>query len=287
VTVRAHVEPERVTIGTRFRYVVEVSTDAGTEVVFAQPAERIGKFDIVDFGIEPAVQQIGKTLVRRWYTLVGYEPGDQVLTSPPVRYRDGDQQREVAAVETHVTVESVLAQTSEANDIRDIKPPEPVPVDWRPYYLVGGGLLAAVLLAFALYRVLNRERRGLPAAPARPAHEVALGELERLRARDLVAQGAFKEYYSTLSTIVRTYLEQRFGLRAPEMTTEEFLLVTARDARLAPAHRRLLGEFLGESDLVKFAKHLPTIADSERAFAAARRVVEETAGRPEEQRAAG
>ena len=72
------------------------------------------------------------------------------------------------------------------------------------------------------------------------------------------------------------------------MTTEEFLLATARDGRLVAAHRRLLGEFLVESDLVKFARHLPTIADTERAWAAARRFVDETAAaRREMLRAAG
>ena len=75
------------------------------------------------------------------------------------------------------------------------------------------------------------------------------------------------------------------------MTTEEFLLTTAREGRLEAAHRRLLGEFLSESDLVKFARHLPTIADSERAWGAAKRFVDETAPPPtvpvEERRAAG
>jgi hypothetical protein len=61
------------------------------------------------------------------------------------------------------------------------------------------------------------------------------------------------------------------------MTTEEFLLAAARAGRLAPLHRRLLGDFLVESDLVKFARHVPSIADSERAFDAARRFVDETA----------
>ena len=97
------------------------------------------------------------------------------------------------------------------------------------------------------------------------------------------------EHYTTLAAIVRTYVEQRFGLRAPEMTTEEFLGVSARDARLAGSHRGLLGQFLGECDLVKFARHVPTVNDGERALAAATRFVEETAEReaPEEIRAAG
>src|SRR5207245_506058 len=83
----------------------------------------------------------------------------------------------------------------------------------------------------------NRPKRAAPSAPRRPPHEIAAAELERLRGRRLVEHGAFKEYYSALSDIVRRYLEDRFKLRAPEMTTEEFLLATARDGRLMPAHR--------------------------------------------------
>jgi hypothetical protein len=91
--------------------------------------------------------------------------------------------------------------------------------------------------------------------------------------------GEFKEFYSTLSDIVRRYLEDRFRVRAPEMTTEEFLAATARGAALERSHRALLGTFLAESDLVKFARFVPTLGDSERAFAAAERFVDDTAER--------
>jgi hypothetical protein len=143
--------------------------------------------------------------------------------------------------------------------------------------------VAAALRLRAWRRPAAAVRR--PRAP----HELAAEELERLRARGLVAEGAFKEFYSGLSAIVRTYLERRFALRAPEMTTEEFLLASARDGRLLPAHRRLLGDFLAESDLVKFARHLPTMAAAERAWTAGRRFVDETAAAASvgEQRAAG
>jgi len=292
VEVQAHVEPDKVTIGTRFRYVVDVISTRGAEVVVEQPAERLGDFEIVDFGVEKPVVRDGQTVLTRWYRLVGYRPGDHVIESPPVKYRVASEEQQVASpAETSVTVESLLAQTPNATDIRDIKAPEPVPVDWRPYYVLGGGIALLLAMAAALYRLLNRPARGMPAPPPRPPHEIAADALADLRRRNLIAVGAFKEYYSALSGIVRTYLEQRFRLRAPEMTTEEFLLTTARDGRLEAGHRRLLGDFLSESDLVKFARHLPTMADSERAWDAARRFVDETAPTPpvrlEERRAAG
>ncbi|HLY37551.1 MAG TPA: hypothetical protein VKU61_05915 [Candidatus Binatia bacterium] len=287
VEIHARAEPDSVTIGTRFRYVVDVVATPDAEVFVEQPADHIGDFEIVDFGIDPPVQRDGKTVLTRWYRLVGWTPGEHLVKSPTVHYRTvGQDEQEAPAQEIRVSVESMLAKEPNATDVRDIAPPEPIPVDWRPYWLLGGALLLAVALAALLHRVLNRPRRAGAAPPPTP-HEVAARALADLKRRNLPAEGAFKDYYSTLSDIVRVYLEQRFRLRAPEMTTEEFLLATARDGWLERTHRQRLGEFLVESDLVKFARHRPTIADADRAWEAAARFVEETSRRPEELRAAG
>jgi hypothetical protein len=289
VAVAVRVEPQTVSIGSRFRYTIEVTSDAGAEVFVTQPSERLGDFDIVDFGIDPPVARDGKTVLTRWYALVGYSPGEHMVKAPPVHYRvAGSDMLEAPGAEIRISVESVLDKAGNPTDIRDIKGPEEVPVDWRPYYLLGGGVALALLLVGGLYWFFNRDRRGQTAAPPRPPHDIAVEELERLRRRGLIAEGAFKEYYSALSGIVRTYVEQRFRIRAPEMTTEEFLLVAARSGKLLGPHRSLLGDFLVESDLVKFARHMPSIADCERAWAAARRFVDESAAQPEErQRAVG
>ena len=288
VEIHARAEPDTVTIGTRFRYVVDVVATPDAEIFVEQPADHIGDFEIVDFGIEPPVRRDGKTVLTRWYRLVGWTPGEHLVKSPAVRYRTaGEDEQEAPAQEIRVSVESLLAKEPTATDIRDIAPPEAIPVDWRPYWLLGGALLLAAALAAVLHRVLNRPRRAGATPPPTPPHEVAARALAELKRRNLPAEGAFKDYYSALSDIVRVYLEQRFRLRAPEMTTEEFLLATAREGRLERTHRQRLGEFLVESDLVKFARHRPTIADADRAWEAAARFVEDTSRQPEELRAAG
>ncbi len=283
VTVKAVVTPASTTIGTRVRYEVTVGAPPGVEVVVAQPAERIGDMDIVDFGTEPPVKTPdGRVVFVRWWQLVAWSPGEHHLSSPEVRYRQaGGELATPPAADVDVTVASLLERAKDQANIRDIKPPDPIPVDWRPYYALAGVLVALAAVATLVYRLRTRPRRAAPAPPPLPPHVIALRALESLRARSLVEHGAFKEFYSALSDIVRRYLEERFSVRAPEMTTEEFLLLTSRDGRLAPPHRRLLGEFLTESDLVKFARHLPTRVDSQRAFDAARRFVDDTTERPE------
>jgi hypothetical protein len=290
VAVKTGVEPARATIGTPIRYTIEVTADPSVQVIVEQPTERIGDMDIIDFGVEPTRTVDGKAVIRRWFSLVGWAPGDVELPAPGVRFKRGDAEPEsVATTPTKLTIDSVLATVPDAKDIRDIKGVEPVPADLRPYY-VGGGLLLLLAVAVWLFRRWRRRpERVAPAAPPLPAHEVAARALADLARRRLPQEGRFVEHYTALAAIVRTYIEHRFAVRAPEMTTEEFLVTSQRDARLAGGHRTLLGEFLRECDLVKFARHVPAVVDGERALAAATRFVAETAEyqRHEETRAAG
>ncbi len=90
---------------------------------------------------------------------------------------------------------------------------------------------------------------------------------------DADAVGAF---FVKLSFVVRRYLEDRFGLRSPELTTEEFLVELSRSPDLHSGHRELLADFLRGADLVKFAGHVPDVVAIDAALEAASRFVEDT-----------
>ena len=79
-----------------------------------------------------------------------------------------------------------------------------------------------------------------------------------------------------LSSIVRQYLEDRFDMRAPELTTEEFLVSVSDSPDLSVAHQRLLREFLHYADLVKFARMVPGEEDIRQAIERARQFLDET-----------
>jgi hypothetical protein len=276
ITVQARVDRSRITIGDPIRYIVEVSATADTEVMIPVFSGALGDFTISDFGELPTRKENGRIITARWYTLTIFATGDHLVPAPKVQYRTpGEGLRDAEGNEVLVGVTSLLTQEKDATDIRDIKPPEEVPFDWRPYGLGAAAVLAVGLLGAGLFYVLNRPRRRRLLPPP-PPHEVALTALNKLHTRHLIEEGKSEEYYVQLSAIVRRYLEDRFRLRAPEMTSEEFLTTVAGDGRLAPPHRRLLADFLSQADLVKFARHLPTPQDSEGAYTAARRFVEET-----------
>jgi len=276
VQVVATAEPREVTIGDPIRYVVEVTSAAETEVRIPVLAGAVGAFAITDFGEVPLRRDGERTTIGRWYTLTIFDTGDFFIPAPAVDFRvPGEPLASVAGNEVLVGVKSLLGSEPEAKDIRAIKPPEEVPFDWTPY-LILGAIVAAVLLAMSgLYWLLNRPR-SVRAAPPRLAHEVALEALATLLRQGLIDAGEVQEFYVGLTRIIRVYLEDGFHIRAPEMTTEEFLALAGADSRLSAQQRRLLGEFLTQADLVKFARFVPTPRDCDAAAAAARRFVDET-----------
>lgn len=287
VQVEAKAEPRDITIGDPVRYTVEVTSRGEAEIRIPVLAGTIGDFTIVDFGELPTKRSDGQTTSGRWYSLTTFETGDLLIPAPSVEYRlPGEAMRTASGEDVLVVVKSLLAQEPDAKDIRDIVPPEPIPFDWTPYFVLAGLILLGLLLLAGVYYLVNRPR-GEKRTPPRPAHEVALEELARLRSRGLVDAGEIDEFYVSLTRIVRTYLEDGFHVRAPEMTTEEFLATAGTDSRLSAPQRRLLSEFLSQADLVKFARFVPTPRDCEAAFEAARRFVEETKPRQAEKEANG
>ena len=110
--------------------------------------------------------------------------------------------------------------------------------------------------------------------------EIALQELERLLAEDLLSRGEVKLFHLKISDILRHYIENRFGFKAAERTTEEFLtelsVAKSHGDSLLGSHKTLLADFLSHCDLVKFAKHEPTMAESEKTVSLCRKFIEET-----------
>ena len=130
---------------------------------------------------------------------------------------------------------------------------------WRKGWLPWCVGSAAVVAAIA-WIIWHRRRREKAVAEVRKSPlETALAALEQLEKDDLVSKGELKEYYGRVSSILREYVEGRYGLQAPERTTEEFMEDLRRDSgTLTKDQKSLLEKFLMHCDLVKFAKFEPS-----------------------------
>ena len=170
---------------------------------------------------------------------------------------------------------NLLSSGALTNELRDIRGPVAIPNAW----IWVGWMLALLGLAALAYWAWRRWRKRLlepPPVPIVPPHVRAKQKLEEA----LALIGQPREFCIAVSDTLRAYLEERFEFRAPERTTEEFLVELQGTNLLTPDQKQSLGEFLQRCDLVKFARYEPGRPELLELHAAAVRLVEETEPMP-------
>lgn len=276
--VNATLDKQKAVIGEPVVYSLVISGQEGLQVQAPELRENIANFTIVDFDRREKKERSAYTIILD-YTLKSYHTGEQEISPIILSYRRSADapwlQTQTQAL--RLTVESVLEPEEAQRALRDIK--GPVGVSRHQAWLAA--VLALVIAAGAWFwwrrAVLCRAhaRTDTPAQPI-PAHQIAFAELDALRNKEYIRQGLIKQYFIEISGIVRRYLENRFSLHAPEMTTEEFLDQVRQRSVLAGEHKQLLKEFLEHSDLVKFARYAANSAECDAVFEAAMRFVRQT-----------
>lgn len=136
------------------------------------------------------------------------------------------------------------------------------PLSWK---LVGWISLAVVGLAFVVLglwfaiRYLVRRVKEHRMSPI----ERAWVELDRLLKRGLPGRGKYKDFYVELTMVVRRYVQRKYGIRAPHLTTEEFFAELVKSNNQTAEQSNSLRRFLESADLVKFAgvEATPEMAD--------------------------
>lgn len=173
--------------------------------------------------------------------------------------------------------ENAMAQAMATGGLRDVKPPVLVPMDFSWWWVALGlvGLIILVGIIWFFMKQLKRMRKANVPPPLSP-WEMAFKRLADLKAENLPQSGRIKEYYSRLSDIIRRYIEDRFSIKAPEMTTEEFLFQLRNSAVLGDQQKGLLREFLNGCDLVKFARFQASVFQMENEFVFVQKFVDQT-----------
>ncbi len=304
VTITLSVAPEEIELPERASVRVEIIAETGVTVTpdsyerALDESEHRFDYRITAPQRETAVPTGDGRL--RWSYACELEfvlPGEYELPAAGLSFIDervtGDEQLgqevtvaglEVNTLETEpvtVTVHELAGIQLSPEEMANIRILDPVelPRQWGVWWWLGPVLILGVI-GLALALILRRARRPMVVVPT-PAHEWAQVRFAALVAEDLIAKGRVQEYYYRISDIVRGYLERRFHVSAPEMTTEEFLLAMAVDHRFGENHTQELTRFLTACDLVKYARLEPEPAEPRRLLQAGVDFVERTRERAE------
>lgn len=292
VDIRVQTTPESLTVGDHVTVDVQVDAPAGAQVTFPQPpASRWA--EVLDLhtippasegtpSAEKASSSASDGVTQTWtgrYTLALFGVGDVVLPPWTVEVQADTSVTTVHTDSLRFFVASVLDDSMAAADIRDLKPQQdlrvPLPL-W--VWIVAAVVLLAALGVWWIRRRRSRRVVIAPVAPPVSAQQWALAELAHLENRKLPLDGKIKEHHVRLSEILRGYLERapQFGFTALEQTSGE-ILRELRQRQYKQDVQDTLARLCEEADLVKFAKHEPSVDECDAALERVRHFVMQSA----------
>jgi hypothetical protein len=279
IRIKAEIDKAFLTIGDLVTYTVTVEHAPDIQVLSSIPAPASDILEIKK--VEDIHEKLKKKIVTgRKFILTTYRLGEFVLDPVTIEYRR--ERQPVKSLQTnklYLTVKSV-AEGDPKEDIRDVK--SVIPFKFRMGKFLWTLVALTILgLGYFIFRAL-RKHKGLaqPAAPPLTAEEEALLRLAELFESDLLKRAFIKLYYLRLSEILRIYFEKRYKVLAVESTTLE-ILRAIRPLRLDAGLYQKIQYVLESSDLAKFAKWIPTPAETIHLNKKAEEIVRESAPVPE------
>lgn len=264
--IKSEVDTTAIRIGEQILFKVTVESDTTAQVIFPED-QTFSPLEMVEAFKTDTTRSNAHMVLLKTYALTQFDSGIYLLPTQRIEV-DG---KGYFTDSLFVSVATIPVDTV-SKEFFDIKPLAEVPGGtgvWLTgllWLMVLGLLGGAAYYWFFIYKKkLTPEQQNA----LLPPYERALKELKRLEESRYLIQEEYKEYYSELTGIVRSYLEEEIQVSALESTTAQLIekLELLKDAGLLNLDPETLKQFqriLETADLVKFAKSKPELSAAER-----------------------
>src|SRR5690554_40337 len=251
--VNAIVDTTEIRIGEEILYTINVEADS-TDVVLFPEAQSFGALEIIEsYKVDTTFEATKYRLIKK-YGLTQFDSGH--YTIPPQHVNINNQL--FATDSINVEVRNVVVDTLQQKMFA-IKPPVKVknpPFDW---VILLTWLIPILLLAGLIYYFIRRRKQKKEAEKQLPPYEEAIVALQKLDNSQLLKENKSKEYYSSLTEIVKRYLDREVDETALESTSDELinrLMMHKQAGSFDFDHEtiRKLDQIFKRADLVKFAR---------------------------------
>lgn len=255
--VQSGIDSTKIRIGSQFNLTIKATVDTSARVSFPE-GKNFGQLEVLEsYPVDTVKNGALYELVKK-YGLTQFDSGRYVIPPLPVIINNQNFRTDSLAIEVaNIEVDTIKQQ------LFDIKPVIQAQSQsrWWIYVII---FLALVAAGFGAWWYL-RKRKKTPKA-AVPVYatpiEKATAQLKNLERKGLLEKGEVKDYYSELTDIARTYIEEAIHVPAMESTTSELIeamriAVLKKKMRLTQETFEQLEKVLRNADMVKFAKSRP------------------------------
>jgi hypothetical protein len=245
-------------VGDFIKYQIEITHEKGIVVYLPSVKDSIKTLDFIQTLPAEKNEANNKIIERYRFIFSKYDSAQVTIPAVTISYTEWNSvKKNIKTNPITITVRTLPVNTQE--DIRDIKEPLKLPLNWLLIGLIVFLIFALLVAAYFIYRYYKKKnalKESIIPEVKIPPHEIALAKLAELEQKKLWQNGLVKQFHSEVTEIVRQYFEDRFNFRALEMTSAEILAVLS----YMEDGKKIAGtseNFFSNADLVKFAKFEP------------------------------
>jgi len=257
--ISSEVDTTFIKIGDQLKFKVIVEVDS-TDVVIFPEGQTFSPLETVEAYATDTTRKKDRVTLLKTYALTQFDSGSYKLPAQRIDING----KGFFTDSLQINVANVAVDTL-AQKMFDIKPLIQVEKSNSDIWIIL--LIALVVLAIISALVYWFLLRKKPLTEEEqeallPPYDRALLELKKLDNSKYLIQDEYKQYYSELTDIVRSYLEEDVNVSALESTTNELItkLEMMKDAGELELDNDTIKQFksiLQTADLVKFAKSKP------------------------------
>ncbi len=266
VTVRASIDSLQLLVGEQTKIHLEVSMDADRKLRLPVIKDTLVRgVEVLDIA-KPDTQKLNddkRWLIRQDYTVTSFDSALYYLPPLEVMVDDKEYRSESLALKVY----SIPVDTLHPDQFFGPKTIVEVPLQWQDIDSMVYSLILMLLFGagcvFLIVRLKNNKPiiKIIKIEPKLPPHQEAMKHIEEIKANKNMQREDPKLYYTELTDVIRTYIAERFGFNAMEMTSaeiiEQLLQVKDKDSL------KDLKYLFETADLVKFAKHAPMMNEND------------------------
>ena len=244
-------------IGGEFQLTLKTSVDTTAKVAFPNP-KNFGALEVIEsYKIDTVKNGARYDLIKK-YGLTQFDSGKYTIPRVTVLINN----KPFFSDSLRVEVDNVVVDTLKQK-MYDIKPiAEVISSKSWIWKLILVLLLLAGIGAFVYWYLKIRQTKKIEEDLYKTPIEKATSLLNSLEKKELWQKGEIKAYYSELTDIARTYIEEAIEIPAMESTTSELIeglrkASLKKKMKLSQETIENLERVLKQADLVKFAKSKP------------------------------
>jgi hypothetical protein len=252
--VSSSIDSTAIKIGEQITYTIEVMADSTDQVLFPEGQSFMPLEMIESYAIDTSFEQTKYRLVKK-YGLTQFDSGKYTIPSQRVVINMNPFNTDSIKVEVaDVLVDTTKQKMYEIKPAMEVKSP-PFNLLMLLYWLVPLMFIVGLLYFYFKRRKKKKEEE----EKQLPPYEEALFALKKLDESHLLEEHRSKEYYSSLTEIIKRYLDKEIDDNAMESTSDELIdrLQLHKDAGHFDFDNvtiQKLDTILKRADLIKFAK---------------------------------